>query len=308
MYYSLESKKSRYRLYADHGGGGFVEQLELEFPFKSYDTYYYVGSCSGLICFSDYLLNYLRIVLWNPSARSHRLVPIPRILDSDVSFYDVLSFGFDEKCGEYKVLRLIHVYGRHSAIVGQIEAEIYEVKTNLWRQVSVIVPCTVPHCSRQAFLNGFGHWIGFSRDAPHLKMVVMSFDFHGETFREMDLPDGAALWSTYNLMMTVHRGSLCLIEKDVVSGLCIWIMNKYGIGSSWTKLFTIDLVGDLGRWERVLGFRTNGEVLMVTENDELVSCDPESGKISRLGLHGIQISLEAVQYMECLSLLCPSIT
>ncbi|KAI4379688.1 hypothetical protein MLD38_005952 [Melastoma candidum] len=71
-------------------------------------------------------------------------------------------------------------------------------------------------------------------------------------------------------------------------------MKEYGAAESWTKLFAIDIC-ELGGIVR--------EVLLITPNDELVSCNPDSRKISHLGLYGVADSFEAVDYVEYLTLL-----
>lgn len=192
------------------------------------------------------------------------------------------------------------------------EIEVYELKTNAWRGIQTAVPYVIPESSSQAFLNGAIHWIGYNPDdkvASDPRSIVVLFHMHDEVFGEMELPKGGDYWNRLNLSLAVHQDSICLLhchpmEEDghQLYGVCwVWVMKEYGASDSWAKLFTIN-IGEHGGIGRVLGFRKKGDVLLVTHNDELVSYDSRSQRISRLGLYGVSRSFEVIPYMDCLVL------
>ena len=54
-------------------------------------------------------------------------------------------------------------------------------------------------------------------------------------------------------------------------------MKEYGVAETWTKLYSIDFGVRLGR---VIGFKKNGEVLIITSNDkDLLLYKPNSQSI-----------------------------
>ncbi|KAF7142069.1 hypothetical protein RHSIM_Rhsim06G0126300 [Rhododendron simsii] len=59
-------------------------------------------------------------------------------------------------------------------------------------------------------------------------------------------------------------------------------MKEYGVSTSWSKLFRIDLQG----LTRPLGLRKNGEAIFMTDDGDLVSCNYQSGRITYLGIRG----------------------
>ena len=57
------------------------------------------------------------------------------------------------------------------------------------------------------------------------------------------------------------RGSLSVVCYEPLHRSCsIWVMKKYGVVKTWSKLFTVDLCGLV---KRVIGFRKNGHIFVV---------------------------------------------
>ncbi|OWM86905.1 F-box protein At3g07870-like isoform X2 [Punica granatum] len=305
-HYSLNRRRELNTVFHD-GPGSLVVEQELDFPIRTHDSYYYVGACNGLLCLSDYLINYLGIVLWNPSIRTCFQVPVPRFVDTDATHTDVVGFGFDCRTNQYKVLRLIYVIGRNHQREIPPEVEVFVLGTERWRRIDADVPYVVPESSSQAILHGAIHWMGYR---PKVSVVlVVVFDLHEEVFREIEIPSSINYPSVNRLSVAVYGESLCLFEHDPwvnnkkqSDAFCVWVMKRYGVKESWTKQFSVDM-RDRGGLKRVLGFRKHGEILVVNGSDELVSYDPESRSIEQLGLHGIVRSFEATPHMECLVLL-----
>ncbi|KAM7476397.1 hypothetical protein LguiB_023640 [Lonicera macranthoides] len=91
---------------------------------------------------------------------------------------------------------------------------------------------------------------------------------------------------------------------------CIWVMKEYGVSESWTKQFTVDMqngtpFGESGVWldAGAYGFRDDSEILSSTTIGNLVSFDPESKRIKRLGIKGDLSAFYIDTYMESLVLL-----
>ncbi|KAI8010051.1 hypothetical protein LOK49_LG06G01635 [Camellia lanceoleosa] len=66
-------------------------------------------------------------------------------------------------------------------------------------------------------------------------------------------------------------------------------MKEYGDAESWTKLFSINLSGVL---DKTLGFRKNGEVLLSTNKNWLLSYHPATQKLTNTGIVGNSYSFD----------------
>ncbi|CAK9172850.1 unnamed protein product [Ilex paraguariensis] len=133
--------------------------------------------------------------------------------------------------------------------------------------------------------------------------LIVSFDLGEEVFHEIVLPEALAGEIATNLSTSVFRESLAVIKYDKEIGTtscCVWVMKEYGVADSWTKLFSIHLVGTL---EKIIGFRKNGEVLLSSRSCKLVAYDPKMGLIKDLEILGDTRSFHVDTYMETLVLL-----
>ncbi|KAM7473309.1 hypothetical protein LguiB_020552 [Lonicera macranthoides] len=87
---------------------------------------------------------------------------------------------------------------------------------------------------------------------------------------------------------------------------CLWVMKEYGIGSSWTKQFTIDL-GQRYMW-RPRCCSKNGDILLEKRKwdsfeRDLVSYDPKTKLIKNLEIHvPASLHLDTYEYKESLVL------
>ncbi|KAK9284747.1 hypothetical protein L1049_023924 [Liquidambar formosana] len=115
----------------------------------------------------------------------------------------------------------------------------------------------------------------------------------------------ASMW--WKLWIAEFRGSLSVFTLPWVRMPCsIWVMREYGIAESWSKQFTIDLEGGVGK---IISLRKNDEVLVATKNGELVSYHPETHQIMHLAIRSThepfstQDSFYLGAYVESLVLL-----
>ncbi|KAM7497926.1 hypothetical protein LguiA_022340 [Lonicera macranthoides] len=147
--------------------------------------------------------------------------------------------------------------------------------------------------STQAVLNGVVHWVG-------LHDVIVSFDFKSETFGVMRAPHRAEMEVNLRLCITVFGESLSLIDERLHMNetYCnIWVMKEYGVENTWTLQLKIDTtpvphLRQLFDWLRILhGFRNNGDVLLQENSDsgDLVSYDPKSRNVKKLGIRGCDL-------------------
>ncbi|XP_052184040.1 F-box/kelch-repeat protein At3g06240-like isoform X3 [Diospyros lotus] len=137
-----------------------------------------------------------------------------------------------------------------------------------------------------ANVNGAVHWIAHNpTKIGGFRSLIVAFDLNDEVFKEMRLPNELA--QEYPVAMSIAAcGELLSLFHYYQSsssnrGCSVWVMEKYGIDHSWTKLFNIELLQGV---DLVLGSRKNGEFLVVTKDEKLVSYDPDDEQFKDLGI------------------------
>ncbi|XP_039169646.1 F-box protein CPR1 [Eucalyptus grandis] len=267
-----------------------ASQSEIEVPFISPNGYYgVVGSCNGLICFAETNAEdrIQRIFLWNLFTRKHKA-----ILSSlpDYPFVDmyaahmVLGFGYSDRIDDYKVVRITYFPDKYGRYLGEIDpkVDVYSLCANLWQTVEFNFKCELSHFSRVSF-NGNLHWLsmGVDEDRRRSFRSIITFGVAGEVFNEMALPKSCFIGITYNRAYLAELNSslaLLINRRDLIGRsyekCYIWVMSKYGVPDSWTKLHTLDLNEGVSRFH---GFTRSGELLMQTYQHELISWDPSVG-------------------------------
>ncbi|CAL5336674.1 unnamed protein product [Camellia sinensis] len=310
--YTDNDKKEHYLLCPDDEN--FPDDyLELPFPFKSPNGYFRIfGSCNGLLCQCDNYYDYShdhfygaigdasQIVLWNPSIRKSVTIRMPCKPPGCYMF--VLGFGAHPTTHEYKVVRLVYftTYSSHFAP----KVALFMQGTGLWRCIDSAAPpyCMVEFMWSQAFVNGDVHWVAFD---PHVvdgfRNLILSFNMGTEAFSEMMLPPTLADEHPSCLSVKLFGESLVVFWSGQISAgfCCIWVMKEYGDAKSWTKLFSINLPDLL---DKTLGFRKNGEVLLSTNENWLLSYHPGTQKMTNTGIVGNSYSCNVDVFMATLVL------
>ncbi|XP_058007992.1 F-box protein CPR1-like [Hevea brasiliensis] len=299
-----ESDNERYFLYPDEG---FPENPveELDCPFKGVKRFVNIlGSCNGVFCLSDNVggINTYRAALWNPSVRKIVKIHFPKVnYTSEGPFIHSLGFGFDSTTDDYKLVRVVYLkdstlnYNEFPPLV-----EIYSLRSRGWRKVDNNLKYVMREGSTSAFLNGACHWVATKEDG--ISEVIVSFALGEEVFGEMEVPD--CLVNKYIFMdIAVFDGSLLLVPfMKFTTERCfsVWMIKKYGVPGSWTKLFNISHL----EWiRRLVAFRQNGKVLLAKVDGELVFYDPKTEEISATEILGNTRSFYLDTLVESLVLL-----
>ncbi|OMP01368.1 hypothetical protein COLO4_11926 [Corchorus olitorius] len=183
----------------------------------------------------NYLQQPEQILFYNPCLKQHKIIQPPFTVSD---FRDkVLGFGYDSINNDYKV-----VYWQK-----QTQVQVYTLGTNSWREVDPpdnITFISVP-VNFQAYLNGAIHWWG--KDKKNGCQVIVSFKVCSEEFQVFSLPDYVPPAKTFGMNyykgigIYVCRDMLCLSVATIYDHLNqsydIWVMEKYGVPESWTRLF-----------------------------------------------------------------------
>ncbi|KAL7185315.1 hypothetical protein ACSBR2_027281 [Camellia fascicularis] len=147
------------------------------------------------------------------------------------------------------------------------EVELYSLSRGCWQSISYCgLQSIIPERSPQVYINGAVHWIAYDRktNGSIRRSLIVSFNMCDELFREIFLPESLAAQCGIDIEINVFGESLCVMHDVFLSGsnqtYDMWVMEKYSVVESWTKLFAIvDYQQSLGP---VIGFRKNSEVLL----------------------------------------------
>nr|POF13393.1 f-box/kelch-repeat protein [Quercus suber] len=281
-----------------HNDSSFDQYQNVEFPLTS--SFRLIGSVNGLFCLAVFQDE--QFILWNPCIR--KFITLPRDYDHVLSHS---VFGFDARTNDYKVVRIAFPNTPKPLLV-----EVYSLKEGSWRRKACAAASLLPGitddiwCHRNAFINGAVHFgVRDCINTPTLKVgpSVLSFDLSDEVFHMTALPKFGAK-TDYDIFG--FRGSLSIVYIELVDNkrCCfIWVMKECGVVKSWTKLFTINLSGEI---RSVLGFQKNGHIFMqagLGNNGWLSSYDPQSQQLKNLGTYGWLSKSCADYYVENLVLL-----
>ncbi|XP_050232860.1 F-box/kelch-repeat protein At3g06240-like [Mercurialis annua] len=267
-----------------------------------------VGSYNGLVCLSDQRFN--RLILWNPAIGKFITTSLWEDYDRTV----IVGFGFDSKNIDYKVVRISYGYTNSGAPSKLIQpfVEIFELSSSSWKTVTVKhLNYVVRAYQYPTYLNGVVHWFAQIYSGISRKLIIASFDLSNEAFEELMLPDALPDQSDYiNLSLTVYHQKFAIIQYEqwklgkfnslYFEKCCIWVMKEYGVRESWTKQLTIDLENHGGS-SSVLNFQGNGSILVEERDGSIASYDPETKKVTSLGVRGS--NFQVYSYIESLILL-----
>ncbi|CAL5406745.1 unnamed protein product [Camellia sinensis] len=292
-----------------HDNPTLDDYAELDFPFHSVNWYFrIVGSCNGVVCLSDDHRCYVHtIILWNPSIRKSFNLPRPSVVfQTHGPFMHSIGFGFDSINNECKVVRVTYVEDDDGFDIVPPEVELYSLSRGCWQSISYRgLQSIIPERSPQVYINGAVHWIAYDRktNGSIRRSLIVSFNMCDELFREIFLPDSLAAQCGIDIEINVFGESLCVMHNVFLSGsnqtYNMWVMEKYSVVESWTKLFAIvDYQQSLGP---VIGFRKNSEVLL-ERSENLVSYDLKTKETKNLGIHGVGCFFCVATYVESLVL------
>ncbi|OVA20841.1 F-box domain [Macleaya cordata] len=290
------------------------EAVEIDYPFKSQEYPVEIfGSCNGLLCINPPGPG-CNICLWNPSTKEYKEIPSPHD-QFDINNFLGYAYGFGYDCNidDYKLVRVICLYGASSddddeEVFYGCEVQVYTLGSNSWKHIPFIYPHEL-FVSPGVLVNGALHWRAtLCKGGSKATDVLASFDIGDERFEEISLP---LVHLDDMLFITVGAlgGCLCIFDETSSLGIDVWVMKDYGVWESWTKLFTIaqqSLVGSVGSMSNLRPIRSfmNGEIILNVGLDEcmdaLVLYDAKHERVRILKIHGGGQWGEAATYVESL--------
>ncbi|KAK1367153.1 F-box and associated interaction domains-containing protein [Heracleum sosnowskyi] len=198
-----------------------------------------VGSCNGLLCSYD-PCSYIPktdIFLWNlATRRCRKLPPAPTDFLRPTDFFRPsdrksfhYGFGYDAVNDDYKILS-----------ISNPEVIIYSLRNNSWRRLQNISNGFQFIRCYGLFLGGALHWITINTLALESYQSILAFDLAAENYREVTMPKVRITYPYNELRLCNFGESLCVLEFHHKISIDIWLMNDYGVGNSWCKLFSLE--------------------------------------------------------------------
>ncbi|RHN73847.1 putative F-box domain-containing protein [Medicago truncatula] len=202
-----------------------------EIEFSMEHKYRILGSCNGLLCLFSVNKGYVRLL--NPSIewKSKKSPTLDCYDDDKWITYD--GFGYDHVHDKYKLLAVLA-----NGFGGQV-TQIHTFGENSWTTIPNF-PFPVGRFSFSgSFVSGTLNWVG-SRCSPNGD-VILSFDLANETYKEVLLPEPDGVNVRSNCVLDVLSNCLCVCFESNNTHWDFWLMKKYGVAESWTRLMMIPL-------------------------------------------------------------------
>ncbi|CAM8900289.1 unnamed protein product [Rhodiola kirilowii] len=264
----------------DFGKDGFDVIIKKDTPSSlgclgSNNNFELVGHCNGLICivlrkgrrnhhYGDLIER--TFCLWNPSTEESWQISSDDVSNDIVSsnsmfmgeFYprfEVFGFGYDSTIDDYKIVRLV------SSDYDVVQVEIFTIGRRTWRKeevhlVSLHFHARIHYC---LFLNGALHWINRSHYGDENK--ILSFNLEQEQLQVMRIHQDAIKSMCNSTYLRVISGKLVLVTNP--GDTEIWVMDEYGVETSWTKKATLRAIPCFGMWGAdPLCFSNKGDILV----------------------------------------------
>ncbi|ONI16633.1 hypothetical protein PRUPE_3G112000 [Prunus persica] len=197
-----------------------------------HNNYNLVNSCNGLLCLSDFFVNYPAAVC-NPITGEFINLPYGPKHEKAMTLIGS-GLGFSPRTNEYKVVRILKERTPDPKV-----AEIHTLGTGSWKSVGTApfsdAELSFPTCVKGMLYWFCDRWTGCS---------VISFDLDTEEFQSV--PSLPFMEDDCDVGMGDLGGSLCLCETESFE-INVWVMNDSGPQKLWMKKLSIR-TGFSGRW------------------------------------------------------------
>ncbi|CAL2246454.1 unnamed protein product [Prunus armeniaca] len=198
-----------------------------------HNNYNLVNSCNGLLCLSDFFMNYPAAVC-NPITGEFINLPHGPKHENAMTLIGS-GLGFGSRTNEYKVVRILKERTPDPNKV----AEIHTLGTGSWKSVGT-APCSDSQQSFPTCVKGMLYW--FCNEWTGCS--VISFDLDTEEFQSV--PSLPFREGGRDVSMGDLGGSLCLCKTESFE-INVWVMNDSGPQKLWMKNISIR-TGFRRRW------------------------------------------------------------
>ncbi|XP_030547702.2 F-box/kelch-repeat protein At3g06240-like, partial [Rhodamnia argentea] len=249
-----------------------------------------VGSCDGLVC----LAVRRGFLLYNPTTEESRNFSSSDLVLGDDFFH---GFGYDSASDDYKI-----VQGDGSI---ECQVAILSFKSSCWRRIQIHQESHLAVYNRGVYWNGSFHWCVVDESRNKREAVIMSFDLSEEKFHQvLSVPevDGDIVFEG----LGIHGANLFIYHGTFDARFEAWIMNEYGIGGSWTKLFSVSTEGIPGGelWLIPVAYTRSGKIVFQIDVYQMILFNPEDNTYKNYPIQSDN-NVESAIYVE--TLISPSL-
>ncbi|XP_062000577.1 F-box protein CPR1-like isoform X2 [Rosa rugosa] len=183
-------------------------------------------SCNGLILATLYKEEH-SMYIWNPSTQFFKKLPDPADRPAKTRLFGC-GFGYLSATDDYKVVADFRV-SSVDEVKGK-EMHIFSSKANIWKRTEAPPLFDYKFEYEGTLSNEALHWLD--------ELGIFAFDLAKEEFQKMPLPiqDGKVKY------LGAFGDCLCAFdcaEFYTAGSIDLWVMKKYGVADSWTKLFNL---------------------------------------------------------------------
>ncbi|KAK1392821.1 F-box domain-containing protein [Heracleum sosnowskyi] len=244
----------------------------------------------------------LDLVLVNPATRKHKLLPVspieyPVYYSKTRCQFVSYGFGHDSVSDDYKIVRI----AQFPDLVKN-EVKVFSLKKNVWRRVQDF-PYVLYATAPGVFLDGVLHWLVNKRSGSEA-VVIASFDLGTEKYGSLPQPRYSDM-SDFLGTLGVLGGKLCLSCNYDMRYIDFWVMEKYGLKKSWSKILSLEQnVGIRLMQLKAMAYSNSGkEVLLQQDAGRILWYDVELNEISKRFVSPdfwkAHLSLESLVELNC---------
>ncbi|XP_056693951.1 F-box/kelch-repeat protein At3g23880-like [Spinacia oleracea] len=251
-----------------------VSRENLSFHNNEPKFYELIGSCDGLICMYSPLEEC--IYIFNPLTKETKKISTPyhKPARCFLEIEGVSWFGLIPSINDYKIWLVVRIPKLNLRI------HVYSMRDDNWRELDTISAFRfiddarilfwgmnavekneTLHCSFEYDYNEFMVKYDLVQDIIELERINLN---HNQDIKYKNKPSIGIL----------KDSSLCICKVHALKGVMdVWKLDQYSNSDSWNKLFRLDLGLLQAPWVFLLGFISNGRILVRSSSDELVLVD-----------------------------------
>ncbi|XP_015872919.2 F-box/kelch-repeat protein At3g23880 [Ziziphus jujuba] len=286
-----------------HDDGSAAVTAELELGLVKNSKYRVKGHCDGLLCLViDNEQENGLLVVYNPSIREHRKLPLPPNFHSTTESFGI---GYDPTIGDYKIVTVPSWYCRlkYPGYNHRVEIFTLKSKSNSWRTLADYE--TPPYFvdngfQTQATINANGGLYWLCLDNKASRYVILRFDLVEEKFRVVPTAPDKSCWSI--TWLGSLRDSLCVIHSQLATHIHVWSTKD---DETWTKLIIIPTLQGVSPsvyscLYKPFCYTKTGALLMNVRGKGFVVYDPGENRFRQLAVREAEHHLQEIVYCESL--------
>ncbi|KAL7101934.1 hypothetical protein ACP275_08G087200 [Erythranthe tilingii] len=180
-----------------------------------------------------------------------------------------------------------------------IQTQMYSSKTGSWKEIESPDKNIPFEFGSGKFVNGRLHWI--VEGNIMYGWDIVSFDLVSEKYEVVAGPECLSVRIHTRPVVKDLGGYLSLIWSSGEFDVHVWVMTKYGVSQSWTRIWKIDDFSDSQGWihrAMPLCLLKNGDMAVSLGQDVLV-CNGRD-KLRKSRVHILDSKVDSIIYFESL--------